>query len=1485
MYEQILVDFSSKEMFLNSNNKVHPSDVNQLGNITLSRLLTDIQNVNSLAPWIREKINKKECCFYIEDGSEGVCKCGYQKDQHTDEAIMPEEFIGETWDQHRHTRDVPTDAFGDISFKGSGKRTAKYVRVSPDTSTEVLYQLMTEQWKLRPPNLLLSVTGGAKNFYMKPQLKNLFRRGLINVAQSTGAWIVTGGTHTGVMRHVGRAMRDYTLSSASRKGQVVAIGVATWGTIHNRHKLVHPQGRFPANYYMEVENQGHLSCLDNNHTHFLLVDNGTHGHYSVEIALRCHLEKLISQKLLGNGESGVKIPVVCVVLDGGPGTLNTIFNAMRNVTPCVVLEGSGRLADVISQAAGLPPSRVTLALIHQLMKRFFSSEYDNFSELEIIDWTKKIQDIIRMPHLLTVFRISEEKHGDLDVAILQALLKASRTCEPPGGAGWAGQLELAVAWNRVDIAESEIFTENSQWKSKDLHQAMFSALVGGKPGFVRLMLENGVYLNQFLEEDRTLCELYSQMSSCLFLRRLAKRVQAERGPLGGQSSGARGGRKLTLGHVAHEVRHLLGSFTQPLYTPPPSTGLDTESLSFTLQAKDLVELHTPGTEREERELRDPARDLFLWAILQTHRELAHIAWEQCTDSMAAALAASRILKKLLREGEEGEEAVEMRELASQYENHAIGVFSECHKCDKERAQKLLVRVSPLWGRTTCLRLALEADNKSFVAQPGVQGLLTQIWCGELAVNNPVWRLLLCMLLFPLINTGFLVYRRDEAIHREKERSKDMETMNSVTGSCAFDRGKSHILSSSLSEVPSLTSRERLSCLSRLAGFYSSPQVKFYWNIVSYFVFLWIFAIVLMMDFWSTPSWLELLLYVWIFSLVCEEVRQLFHDPDGISFHKKCQMYINEHWNALDVLSILLFIIGLGCRLTTVVFYAGKVILCIDFIIFCLRLMAIFTISRTLGPKIIIVKRMMMDLFFFMFLLSIWVVAYGVAKQGILIHNEDRLGWIVRGAVYEPYLIIFGNVPTNIDNTQFDDGSCTVNGDDPLKPRCPVLDENHMPIFPEWLTILLLCVYLLFANILLLNLLIAIFNYTFQVVQDNSDTIWKFQRYELIKEYHSRPAAPPPFILLSHLYLFIRLLVLRRSPLPQQELKEELSEKEEEKLLSWESLMKDNYLISTRQGQSQSTESQIQDTAKKVGTMTELLERDDEMESVAIVKRLARLEEQVTQSTKALQWIMNSLQSQGHQATDKAPILASGSSVGDLMSLETEMPQNHVNARQLYYPDSTVTRFPVPEEKVSWEVEFNVYVPPVYVAGVSEGMTDQAMVVTLDNYRNPGGRTGVMGRGALNSLGPNLILDPVFTRWQDNKRSVLEFLAVQENEGQWALPGGPVQLGEPLPERLLSILGRPLYEKLKVKVSEGRTVYEGYVDDCRNTDNAWLETTVINIHLDRREELMADLNCLVNSSVCSPEGTFQWQEISSRTVLCSYQREALRQVAKLHEKRF
>lgn len=59
---------------------------------------------------------------------------------------------------------------------------------------------------------------------------------------------------------------------------------------------------------------------------------------------------------------------------------------------------------------------------------------------------------------------------------------------------------------------------------------------------------------------------------------------------------------------------------------------------------------------------------------------------------------------------------------------------------------------------------------------------------------------------------------------------------------------------------------------------------------------------------------------------------------------------------------------------------------------------------------------MKDVFFFLFLLAVWVVSFGVAKQAILIHNEERVDWIFRGVVYHSYLTIFGQIPSYIDGT-------------------------------------------------------------------------------------------------------------------------------------------------------------------------------------------------------------------------------------------------------------------------------------------------------------------------------------------------------------------------------------------------------------------------------------------------------------------------------------
>ncbi len=54
----------------------------------------------------------------------------------------------------------------------------------------------------------------------------------------SGAWIVTGGTSTGVMEFVGDAVKDFMLQSGSSDQHVVALGIATWGIVDNRESLI-----------------------------------------------------------------------------------------------------------------------------------------------------------------------------------------------------------------------------------------------------------------------------------------------------------------------------------------------------------------------------------------------------------------------------------------------------------------------------------------------------------------------------------------------------------------------------------------------------------------------------------------------------------------------------------------------------------------------------------------------------------------------------------------------------------------------------------------------------------------------------------------------------------------------------------------------------------------------------------------------------------------------------------------------------------------------------------------------------------------------------------------------------------------------------------------------------------------------------------------------------------------------------------------------
>lgn len=77
--------------------------------------------------------------------------------------------------------------------------------------------------------------------------------------------------------------------------------------------------------------------------------------------------------------------------------LQTIYNAITHGTPCVVVEGSGRVADVIAQVASLPISEITVSLIQQKLAVFFQELFETFTEGRIVEWTKKVRPAARGP--------------------------------------------------------------------------------------------------------------------------------------------------------------------------------------------------------------------------------------------------------------------------------------------------------------------------------------------------------------------------------------------------------------------------------------------------------------------------------------------------------------------------------------------------------------------------------------------------------------------------------------------------------------------------------------------------------------------------------------------------------------------------------------------------------------------------------------------------------------------------------------------------------------------------------------------------------------------------------------------------------------------------------------------------------------------------------------------------------------------------------
>ncbi|XP_053156463.1 transient receptor potential cation channel subfamily M member 6 [Hemicordylus capensis] len=1117
------------------------------------------------------------------------------------------------WSIQKHTKTSPTDAFGTINFQDSDHTYhAKYIRTSYDTKLDQLLHLMVKEWQMELPKLVISVHGGIQNFKLPSKLKKLFSKGLVKAAETTGAWILTEGINTGVSKHVGDALK---LHASQYLRKIWAVGIPPWGIIENQRDLI---GKDVVCLYQMLSNPlSKLSTLNSMHSHFILADDGTLGKYGNEMKLRRNLEKYLSLQKI-HTSMGQGVPLVGLVVEGGPNEILTVWEYVRDkpAVPVVVYEGTGRAADLLAfthkhtaDVTNLSPQLKEEILL--MIQNIFS-----FGQKQSHHLFKILMECMEHRDSITIFDAESDEHQDMDLAILTALLKGTNMSAPD-------QLNLALAWNRLDIAKKHILVYGQHWKVGSLEQAMLDALVMDRVEFVKLLIEHGVNLHRFLSISR-LEELYNtkQGPTNLLLHHLVCDVKQSTLPVV---------YKISLIDIGMVIEYLIGGAYQSTYTTKhfrvlynslyrkhkrvvsslapnlsarrnSQMGSRSESVETTLHSQFIrtaqpykYKEKTAGLHKSRKKIKDeltvsddqesvgfiyPYNDLLVWAVLMKRQKMARFFWQHGKEAMVKAVVACKLYRAMAREAKqsnmEDDTSEELKKYSNEFGQLALDVLDNAFKQNEQMAMKLLTYELKNWSKSTCLKLAVSVGLRPFVSHTCTQMLLTDMWMGRLKMRKNSWfKVILSILLPPTI---LMLEFKSKAEMSHVPQSQEFHQFTWYHGDPSTSNVKDDLSLNNYDlekgvdkqdKIPVNNEHGRLSGTRKVYEFYNAPIVKFWFHTMAYLTFLMLFTYTVLVKMEPTPSVQEWLVSIYIFTTSIEKVREVFISEPG-KFSQKVKVWIYEYWNFTDSIAIILFMTGFGLRWADPPLYtAGRLIYCLDIIFWYSRLLDFFAVNQHAGPYLTMIGKMTANMFYIVIMMAIVLLSFGVSRKAILSPAAKPSWTLARDIVFQPYWMMFGEVYAGeID-------ACETN------PDCPP---------GSFLTPFLQAVYLFVQYIIMVNLLIAFFNNVYFDMKSISHNLWKYNRYRYIMTYHEKPWLPPPFIILSHIGILINCLCHHRTPneLDQEEehveLKLYLSDEELKKLHDFEEQCVEKYLHEKNKSQHSSESERIRVTTERVEEM-------------------------------------------------------------------------------------------------------------------------------------------------------------------------------------------------------------------------------------------------------------------------------------------------------------
>ncbi|KAM9282821.1 short transient receptor potential channel 4 [Cariama cristata] len=369
-----------------------------------------------------------------------------------------------------------------------------------------------------------------------------------------------------------------------------------------------------------------------------------------------------------------------------------------------------------------------------------------------------------------------------------------------------------------------------------------------------------------------------------------------------------------------------------------------------------------------------------------------------------------------------------------------------------------------------LKLAIKYRQKEFVAQPNCQQLLASRWYDEF----PGWRrrhwavkMLTCVvigLLFPVFSVCYLIAPK-----------------------------------------------------SPLGLFIRKPFIKFICHTASYLTFLFLLLLAsqhidrsdLSMQ-GPPPTIVEWMILPWVLGFIWGEIKQMW---DG-----GLQDYIHDWWNLMDFVMNSLYLATISLKIVAFLKYSGLVpreswdmwhptlvaeaLFAIANIFSSLRLISLFTANSHLGPLQISLGRMLLDILKFLFIYCLVLLAFANGLNQLYFYYETNEPGNCKGIRCEKQNNAFSTLFETLQSLFWSIFGLI---------NLYVTNVKARHEFTEFVGATMFGTYNVISLVVLLNMLIAMMNNSYQLIADHADIEWKFARTKLWMSYFEEGGTlPTPF---------------------------------------------------------------------------------------------------------------------------------------------------------------------------------------------------------------------------------------------------------------------------------------------------------------------------------------------------------------------------------------